>query len=91
MSDRRIARATRLLDPVWHQLRDALDRLYAEIEPGAVAGALTVMVENPDGTTISYAVMLARPQLVARHIITDVQSLVDALADSAIDATVEEP
>ncbi len=89
MADRRTARATRLLDPVWHQLRDALDRLYAEVEPGAAAGGLNVVVENTDGTTVSYAVQFDRPGVIERYIITDGQRLVDALGEGAIDATPE--
>ncbi len=89
MADRRTARATRLLDPVWHQMRDALDRLYVEIEPGAIAGALNVMVQNTDGSAVSYAVQFDRPGVIERYIITDDQRFIDALGEGAIDATPE--
>ncbi len=89
MADRRTARATRLLDPVWHQLRDALDKLYAEVEPNSRVGALNVMVENADGTTVSYAVHIDKPHVVLRHIITDEQRFIDVLGEAAVDATPE--
>jgi hypothetical protein len=88
MHDRRTARATRLLDPVWHQTRDALDKLYAEIEPGAHVGALSVTVENLDGTVVAYTVEFTQPATILRHIITDPQRLIDGVDGSTVDASV---
>jgi len=87
MAERRTARATRLLDPIWHQTRDALDRLYAEVEPGARVGAVSVTVINADGMAVAYTIDFARPGTILRHIITDPQGLIDALSEGAVDAS----
>jgi hypothetical protein len=87
MSDRRTARTTRLLDPVWHQLRDALDKLYAEVEPGAYAGAITVMVANLDGMRVAYTIEFTQPETVQRHIVTDERALLAAVDEGIVDAS----
>jgi len=87
MADRRTVRGTRLLDPMWHQTRDALDRLYAEIEPDARVGAMSVTVVNADGMAVAYTIDFAQPGTILRHIITDPQGLIDALSEGAVDAS----
>lgn len=49
--------ATRdLLDPRWHWLRQALDRLYRELEPGTRGIALGVTFETSDGEMLNYQI-----------------------------------
>jgi hypothetical protein len=91
MTDRRTARGARLLDPVWHQTRDALNRLYAEVELGAHVGAVSVTVVNTDGMAVAYTVDFAEPGTIMRHIITDPQGLIDALSEGAVDASGVQP
>ena len=75
-----------LLDPRWHWMRDALQRLYAELEPGAQVGALNLVAIN-GSEMISYALTPAGPE-IERSITTDAQAIADAVIAHSIDATI---
>jgi hypothetical protein len=87
MTDRRAAHAIRLLDPVWHQMRTALERLYAEIELDAIAVALNVTVDNADGTVATYLVMLDTGQL-QRRVLTDPDGVANAVGAATVEVSV---
>ncbi len=61
--------ASRLLDPRWHWLRSAVDRIYAELEPDQFPASLTLILASPDGP-MAYSVSLDG-QEVGRLLITD--------------------
>jgi hypothetical protein len=84
MNDRRDLRGRKLLDPTWHKLRDALDKLYAEIETDAMTRGLSVAVSNADGTLVTYIVDLRNGQL-RRLLMTDRDAMVAAIKDSTIE------
>ena len=91
MGDRRTARATRLLDPAWHQLQAAVDRLYREIEPGAHLAGVSISVVTSDGESIGYGVFPDEdPTRVERYIAPDPSRVQAALESVTIDATPED-
>jgi len=86
MTDRRTAQGSRLLDPTWHRLVQALDKLYHEIETDAQAQALAATVYNADGTLFVYTVAFHAPGQVHRDIVTDHEALIDVHGAATINA-----
>lgn len=92
VGDRRTARANRFLDPTWHKLQAALDRLYREVEPDAHVLGVSVSVVNADGSTVSYGIFPDEdPTHVERYIAADPDSVQAALESVTINATPDEP
>jgi len=90
-NDRRSLRARRLLDPHWHRLRAALDRLYGEIEMDAQPVALSTTVIDAGGVVSTYAVVLHEPATIQRSVVTDPSGLVAGVEAATVDATPGSP
>lgn len=92
MGDRRAARANRLLDPTWHKLQAAVDRLYREVEPGAHVAGVSISVVTSDGESIGYGIFPDDdPTRVERYIAPDPSVVQAALESVTINATPDEP
>jgi hypothetical protein len=76
-----------LLDPRWHWMRDALTRLYNELEPDAVPATLTVLAVNGE-EMISYTIAPHDPE-IERRVIVNPSALIAAAQVTTVDASVE--
>lgn len=85
MPDARSARATRLLDPRWHWIATARDRLYAELDADARICGLSITVES-GGDVIAYALTPHSPEII-RRIIDNPDAVADSFFASTTDAT----
>ena len=45
--------ARRLLDPRWHWLRSAAERIYADLDPGDKVLGVSVMIQAEDGIILA--------------------------------------
>ena len=87
MTDRRSSHAARLLDPAWHGLRDAVDRLYRELEIGSTELGITVTCRSSDGLVVSYTIELDRPAVLHRLVVPDESGTLAAVEATMINAT----
>jgi len=76
---------SQLLDPRWHWLRQALGKLYAEVEPGNTFLALTITEADEGGIVTTYTAM---PHLdeVQKRVITDPEAIVQGYDNGTISA-----
>lgn len=85
MTATRDRRATRLLDPRWHWIQGAAQRIYAELDNDQTPAGLTLIVAGPDGGMI-YATATDGPE-VNRHVIADLDALEGVLGTGLVDVT----
>lgn len=90
MTDIRGLRASALLDPYWHWLAAASDRLYGELETGARMVGLSLTVLTPEGVLMSYALVPGDPE-VSRAIFPDPSAVARLAATLSINATPDAP
>ena len=77
-----------LLDPRWHWLRSALQRLYAELDDDAVPSCLTIIAANGE-EMMSYS---TAPGIngIDRRLIASPSALMAAAEATTIDVTPDE-
>lgn len=78
----------RLIDPAWHWMRDAIDRLHSEFSPGENLRAMTVLVSTNTGETVTYTVA-PRTSRVGRRMVTAREALLLAAAKGTVSVSVE--
>jgi hypothetical protein len=78
----------RLIDPAWHWMRDAIDRLHDEFSPGENLRAMTVLVSTDTGETVTYTVA-PRTGRVGRRMVTGREALLRAAAKGTVSVSVE--
>jgi hypothetical protein len=86
MSPRNVG-ARALLDPRWHWLKSAFDRLYAEIDDGANPASVSVIVEDGD-ELIAYTIARGVPE-IDRRVITGIETLTAAAETATINVAPE--
>jgi len=77
-----------LLDPRWHWLRQALQRLYAELEDDALPSSLTIIAANGQDM-ISYSTGPGIKE-IDRRLIANPSALIAAAEATTVDVTPEE-
>lgn len=76
-----------LLDPRWHWMRDALTKLYREMDDDAAPAALQIMVVTGE-EMIAYA-MTPGDSKIDRRIITNPSALIVAADMTTVDVSVD--
>lgn len=75
MADRRTIGLARLVDPEWQWLAIEGERLYEEVEIGSAVLGMSIVVLQPDGSTLVYGVSRKDPTKVRRWAFTDDPSM----------------
>ncbi len=76
-----------LLDPRWHWLISAMQKLHGELEPSDIVFSLTVLAES-DGEVISYTLSPASRE-IDRRVVTAFSALAEAAEAATTNVSVE--
>jgi hypothetical protein len=74
------------MDRRWLWLQAAVQRLYSELDADQIPDGLTLVAVSPDGSSMSYTVVVGRDE-VLRMAVTDADALLSAAACGLTDAT----
>ena len=78
-----------LLDPRWHWIRSAAQRLWAELEDDAQLLTLTVTVASPAGELMFYAAEAGSSE-VHRRVFTDLDGAAALTDRCSVDVSAED-